>query len=607
MVPGGRIWFTGGALFRIDPVNISRDEAVYECTAENKVGDVVTAKATLQVYNAEELPSGFPKIAPPPSSKVVEVNHTAVLHCAATGNPTPEISWVRNMFPIDVAANPRYSITDKPMPGTLHIIDSVEDDHGTYECIAENSLGTEYSRPTTLHVKERRVAPKFTIKPPPVHEVMLGDNLNLTCVAAGSPMPRVKWRKGVATDLTPEDQIPIGRNILKLTNIQESENYTCIASSVMALIETTTLVKVQSLPSAPTNLQVSDVTATSAQLSWSYTGPEEIQYYVIQCKPKHANQDFSEISGVITSYYAVRSLSPYTEYEMSVIAVNNIGRGPPSQSVVVTTGETADLAIGNTKPGTAPRNVQVRPLSSSTMVIQWDEPETANGQVTGYKVYYTTNPQLPIASWESQMVDVNHLTTISGLTPLTTYTIRVQAFTSVGPGPLSTPALVKTQQGVPSQPINLRVTDFDETSATLQWGRPVHSSENIVSYELYWNDTYANEKHHTAIPAAESYTLNELYPNTLYYVWLAARNQRGEGATTPPIPFRTKQYGKGENFHLRIRTSPDKPVEMPGMLGDVSQLEKRRKTVKKHSTICWEGVCLYGAPWGKPHLPVARS
>lgn len=69
--------------------------------------------------------------------------------------------------------------------------------------------------------------------------------MNLTCVAAGSPMPHVKWRKGIATDLTPEDQIPIGRNVLMLTNIQESENYTCIASSVMASIETTTLVKVQ--------------------------------------------------------------------------------------------------------------------------------------------------------------------------------------------------------------------------------------------------------------------------------------------------------------------------------------------------------------------------
>ena len=35
-----------------------------------------------------------------------------------------------------------------------------------------------------------------------------------------------------------------------------------------------------------------------------------------------------------------------------------------------------------TEPGSAPRNVQVRPLSSSTMVIQWDEPEANNGQVT---------------------------------------------------------------------------------------------------------------------------------------------------------------------------------------------------------------------------------
>lgn len=65
----------------------------------------------------------------------------------------------------------------------------------------------------------------------------------------------------------------------------------------------------------------------------------------------------------------------------------------------------------------------------------------------GYKVYYTTNPQLPMTQWQSQKVDSNHLTTISELTPHTVYTIRVQAFTSVGPGPLSAPVHVKTQQG----------------------------------------------------------------------------------------------------------------------------------------------------------------
>lgn len=46
------------------------------------------------------------------------------------------------------------------------------------------------------------------------------------------------------------------------------------------------------------------------------------------------------------------------------------------------------------------------------------------------------------------------------------------------------------------------------------------------------------------IPNTETYTLSSLYPDTLYYFWLAARSQRGEGATTPPIPVRTKQYGK---------------------------------------------------------------
>lgn len=65
----------------------------------------------------------------------------------------------------------------------------------------------------------------------------------------------------------------------------------------------------------------------------------------------------------------------------------------------------------------------------------------------GYKIYYTTNPNQPEASWNSQMVDNSELTTISDLTPLAIYTIRVQAFTSMGAGPFSNPVQVKTQQG----------------------------------------------------------------------------------------------------------------------------------------------------------------
>jgi hypothetical protein len=51
-------------------------------------------------------------------------------------------------------------------------------------------------------------------------------------------------------------------------------------------------------------------------------------------------QAYSETSGIITMFYVVRGLSPYTEYEFHVIGVNNIGRGPASAAVSTTTGET---------------------------------------------------------------------------------------------------------------------------------------------------------------------------------------------------------------------------------------------------------------------------
>lgn len=34
---------------------------------------------------------------------------------------------------------------------------------------------------------------------------------------------------------------------------------------------------------------------------------------------------------------------------------------------------------------------------------------------------------------------------------------------------------------------------------------------------------------HRRIPNVETYTMSGLYPDTLYYIWLAARSQRGEG------------------------------------------------------------------------------
>lgn len=73
---------------------------------------------------------------------------------------------------------------------------------------------------------------------------MPGGSVNLTCVAVGSPMPYVKWTMGTV-ELTKEEEMPMGRNVLEVTNIRESANYTCVAISSLGMIEATAQVTVK--------------------------------------------------------------------------------------------------------------------------------------------------------------------------------------------------------------------------------------------------------------------------------------------------------------------------------------------------------------------------
>lgn len=43
----------GMSILRIEPVRAGRDDAPYECVAENGVGDAVSAEATLSVYEGK--------------------------------------------------------------------------------------------------------------------------------------------------------------------------------------------------------------------------------------------------------------------------------------------------------------------------------------------------------------------------------------------------------------------------------------------------------------------------------------------------------------------------------------------------------------------------
>ena len=51
-------------------------------------------------------------------------------------------------------------------------------------------------------------------------------------------------------------------------------------------------------------------------------------------------------------------------------------------------------------------------------------------------------------------------------------------------------------------------------------------------------------------PETTEVVLENLYPNTIYHVWVAAKSRRGEGAATPKLAVRTEQYGKSYSSRL---------------------------------------------------------
>ncbi|XP_013926713.1 PREDICTED: receptor-type tyrosine-protein phosphatase delta isoform X2 [Thamnophis sirtalis] len=475
-----------------------------------------------------------------PQLKVVERTRTATMLCAASGNPDPEITWFKDFLPVDTSNNNgrikqlrSESIGGTPIRGALQIELSEESDQGKYECVATNSAGTRYSAPANLYVRElrevRRVPPRFSI-PPTNHEIMPGGSVNITCVAVGSPMPYVKWMLG-AEDLTPEDDMPIGRNVLELNDVRQSANYTCVAMSTLGVIEAIAQINVKALPKPPGTPVVTESTATSITLTWDSGNPEPVSYYIIQHKPKNSEELYKEIDGVATTRYSVAGLSPYSEYEFRVVAVNNIGRGPPSEPVTTRTSEQA--------PSSAPRNVQARMLSSTTILVQWEEPEEPNGQIQGYRVYYTMDPSQHVNSWLKHNVADSHITTIGNLVPQKTYSVKVLAFTSVGDGPLSSDIQVITQTGVPGQPLNFKAEPESETSILLSWTPP--RSDTISNYDLVYKDGEHGEEQRISIDPATSYHLQGLKPNSLYYFRLAARSPQGLGASTTEISARTMQ------------------------------------------------------------------
>ncbi|GLG98860.1 Toll-like receptor 7 [Gryllus bimaculatus] len=199
-------------------LNITQNDAgKYQCVVSNNYGTTYSAKSKLSVYV-------YPTFDKIPANVTAKSGSTAKLECAASGSPQPQISWRKdggNDFP--AARERRMHVMHND--DVFFIIDIKTVDMGIYSCTAWNAVGSIIAN-ATLTVLE---SPSF-VKHMESKETTVGKPIVLECMAAGSPKPKLLWKKDgsnlVATErhfFTAEDQLLV----IVGTTLEDAGKYEC--------------------------------------------------------------------------------------------------------------------------------------------------------------------------------------------------------------------------------------------------------------------------------------------------------------------------------------------------------------------------------------------
>lgn len=91
--------------------------------------------------------TGHPEIAIGPEDVIVNFGEDAKFTCIATGEPAPEVVWLRDSAMLTVDKESHYEVMSN---GTLMIHKADEKDMGIFECMARNPAGKVRSRPARM-------------------------------------------------------------------------------------------------------------------------------------------------------------------------------------------------------------------------------------------------------------------------------------------------------------------------------------------------------------------------------------------------------------------------------------------------------------------------
>ncbi|XP_039891090.1 neuronal cell adhesion molecule a isoform X10 [Simochromis diagramma] len=528
----------------------SGSSSVYQCNASNEFGYLL-ANAFVSVL-AEP-----PRVLTPPNQVYqVITNSPALLHCASFGSPIPTITWFKDSQ-ISIKNTDPYVIHEN---GTLEINVAQPLNSGKYTCIATNNLGIKENH-VFLEVKE----PTRILKQPEYKVVQRGMSAVFECKVKHDPslIPTMTWLKDRG-ELPDDERFEVDTDSLTIRDVTDDDKgtYTCIMNTTLDQDSASAMLTVVEKPDPPTDLELTDQTERSVQLTWT-PGDENnspIEKFLIQYEDLLHQPgvwtNLTEVPG--TSTTAQLHLSPYVYYSFRALAKNRVGYSEPSQS-------SRQYRTNPAAPDENPSGVQGVGTEPGNLVISWT-PLTglqSNGPGLEYKVQWRQKDAEK--EWSAQNVANVSQWVVSGTPTYVPYEIKVQAFNDYGVGPEPEVAFGYSGEDLPlSAPESVQVMVHNSTLAEVHWEpiSPPSVRGKLQGYKVYYRRKHGlHETEEETDQEMQVLTfsgnrsegrLPGLQPYSVYSLSIRVLNNKGEGPSSQSKTFETPEGVPGPPSFLSV-------------------------------------------------------
>ncbi|KAM9781553.1 neural cell adhesion molecule 1a isoform X2 [Syngnathus typhle] len=435
---------------------IKVDEGDYTCIARNKAGEM-SQEVSLNVFVQA-------KITYLNNQTATEFDDEVTLTCEASGDPTPSISWSfqNRMFSEGEQASwtrpDQYESHDGNIVvrsharvSSLHLKNVDFTYAGEYLCTASNSIGQD-NQPVYLEV---RYAPKIL----GVVAVYTweGNPANISCGVEAHPGASVTWfRDGLQVPSVNTSNVKIystqSSSSLEVSPESQSDfgSYNCTATNEMGT-ESKEFILIQAeVPSSP-EIQRLEPFSSSAVLEFdepvSFGGVPIIKY---RLQWRSDGQDWTGRDYDATedlTEFTIGGLTPDTNYEVKMSAINGKGEGESSAVVKFKTGpipssEAPPLIVTTVTALREPSTPKLEALvqnQGNALKVNWMMQDDGGSPINHYLVRYKAKH---VSDWkpEIRMPRSSEYVVLSGLDWNTEYEIRIVAVNQKGksePGILS--------------------------------------------------------------------------------------------------------------------------------------------------------------------------